>query len=74
MKKFILFGWFATSLFFISCNNSKNESDTHTHEDGSVHSDHDTIKPEQQEFNVGDTTVIKDTGSHTHDDGRKHSH
>jgi hypothetical protein len=72
MKKIILFGCFATSLLIISCNNTKKESGTHTHDDGSTHTDHDTTKPVQQEFNVADTTK-KDT-SHTHDNGDKHSH
>jgi hypothetical protein len=73
MKKIILFGCFATSLLLVACNNSKKESGTHTHDDGSTHTDHDTTKPAQQEFNVADTAK-KDTSTHTHDNGEKHSH
>ena len=54
-----------------SCSN-KTESEAHTHEDGSTHADHDTTKPDQQEFIVGDSTQ-KDS-SHTHTNGEKHSH
>ncbi len=54
-------------------NTSKSEG-THSHEDGSTHTDHkDTVKPVQQEFNVSDTTK-NDTTSHKHGDGEKHSH
>lgn len=60
--------------FAISCHtNSTNEPDTHTHDDGSIHTGHDTTKPVQQEFNVVDTTK-KDTTTHTHADGEKHDH
>ncbi len=72
MKKFILFGCFAASLLVVACNNTKKESGTHKHDDGSTHSDHDTTNPVQQEFNVADTAK-KDT-SYTHDNGDKHSH
>jgi hypothetical protein len=58
----------------IGCGNNA-ETKTHTHDDGSTHADHDTTKPKQQEFVVGDTTK-KDTAGkqHTHKDGKKHSH
>ena len=58
----------------ISCdNNTKNKS--HTHEDGSAHADHDTTKPAQEEFTVGDTTSKDTTGKeHTHMDGEKYSY
>lgn len=56
-----------------SCNNNSDSKNTHQHDDGSTHADHDTTKPVQQEFNVVDSTK-KDTTTHTHDDGKKHSH
>jgi hypothetical protein len=62
------------SLTMISCGNNTG-TNTHTHEDGSTHGDHDTIKPAQQEFLLGDTTGKDTTGKeHTHKDGEKHSH
>jgi hypothetical protein len=75
MKKAIVTAFIGmASLIMISCGNST-ESKTHTHDDGSTHPDHDTTKPAQQEFTVGDTTG-KDTTvkEHTHKDGEKHSH
>jgi hypothetical protein len=74
MKKLFISGCLAASLFIISCNNSTKKSGTHIHEDGSTHSDHDTAKPVQHEFNIADTSEKKDTGSHSHADGTKHSH
>ena len=74
MKKVLLISSICTALFFVSsCGNNNSQTDTHIHEDGSTHSDHDTAKPEQQEFNVNDT-LKKDTSVHTHKDGEKHSH
>lgn len=75
MKKILLGASLAIALTLaFSCNNnSKKEPGTHTHDDGSTHTDHDTSKPVQQEFKVVDTTK-KDTGTHTHADGEKHSH
>jgi hypothetical protein len=63
-----------TILTMISCSNNA-ETKTHTHDDGSTHAEHDTTKPAQHEFVVGDTTS-KDTTTkqHTHEDGEKHSH
>jgi hypothetical protein len=63
------------SLFVLlsSCNNNSETKNTHQHDDGSTHIDHDTTKPVQQEFNVTDT-IKNDTSSHSHDDGNKHSH
>ena len=56
----------------ISCNNSQ-DSNTHKHEDGSTHTDHDTTKPKQQEFKA-DSARKESTVEHTHDDSTKHSH
>ena len=62
------------SATIISCNNNT-ENKTHTHEDGSTHADHDTTKPAQEEFMIGDTTSTDTTiKEHTHKDGEKHSH
>jgi hypothetical protein len=75
MKKAIVIALIGIASFtVISCGNNT-ENKTHTHEDGSTHADHDTTKPAQQEFTVGDTTS-KDTtaNEHTHKDGEKHSH
>lgn len=73
MKRILFVTIMAIGFMFGACNNSSKE-DTHTHDDGSTHSDHDTTKPKQHEFKVSDTTNKKDTGNHTHDDGTKHSH
>lgn len=76
MEKLIFSFFFAgiTALAMISCDNNTGTK-THTHEDGSTHSDHDTTKPAQEEFVVGDSTS-KDTTAkeHTHKVGEKHSH
>jgi hypothetical protein len=78
MKKvFLLASALCTLVFFTACNDSA-EAGTHTHEDGSTHSDHaaDTAKPQQQEFTVGDSTTA-DTSvkeAHTHKDGETHTH
>ncbi|GEP97752.1 hypothetical protein CCY01nite_40120 [Chitinophaga cymbidii] len=47
---------------------------THTHADGSVHADHDTTKPAQESFSVGDSTKADTSKPHTHADGKEHSH
>ena len=74
MKKTIINAFIGiASLLMISCGNNT-ESNTHTHEDGSTHTDHDTTRPAQEEFIIGDT-LNKDTSKeHTHKDGEKHSH
>jgi hypothetical protein len=63
----------STIAIVYSCGNNSEKTGTHTHSDGSTHSDHDTVKPRQQEFNVQDTGK-KDSSTHTHKDGVKHSH
>jgi hypothetical protein len=78
MKKAIITALIGlASMIVISCGNSSNntETKTHTHDDGSTHADHDTTKPAQQEFTVGDSTASDTTAKeHTHKDGEKHSH
>ena len=73
MKKVLLISSICTALFFvISCGNNNSQTDTHIHEDGATHQDHDTTKPVQQGFNVTDS-VKKDSSAHTHENGEKHS-
>lgn len=82
MKQFFSIGILAMSLFVLSCNEAPKESGTHTHDDGSTHSDHDTTAPVQQEFKPGDSTAraadstaaVDSTKEHQHADGEKHSH
>jgi hypothetical protein len=79
MKKVFLFAHaLCTLVFFTACNDSA-EAGTHTHDDGSTHSDHaaDTAKPQQQEFTVGDSIMVDTTVKeevHNHKDGETHSH
>ena len=62
---------------------SSNKQDSHTHDDGSVHSDHsnnhEQTVPEQESFKVeADTTIVVDTvkaKTHTHSHNEHtHSH
>lgn len=76
-KVFLLASALCTLVFFTACNDSA-DAGTHTHDDGSTHSDHaaDTVRPQQQEFTVGDSTAA-DTSvkeAHTHKDGEPHTH
>ena len=74
MRKMLFVSSICAAMFFVSsCGNNNSKTDTHIHEDGSTHSDHDTTKPVQQEFNVTDS-IKKDTTTHKHDDGSTHSH
>jgi hypothetical protein len=79
MKKVALFAsTLCMLLIVISCTDQQ-AANTHQHEDGAVHSDHapDTVKPQQQEFVLGDSTGANTTTKdsvHTHKDGKKHSH
>jgi hypothetical protein len=74
MKNLFLIGSLFLCLTMTACNNNKEEG-AHVHEDGTTHSDHDTTKPVQQEFTVGDsTTVDTSTKPHVHEDGKKHDH
>lgn len=73
-KSFILGSLILLAIPFTACNNST-DSNTHIHEDGSTHADHDTVKPKQEEFIVGDSTRKDSTKKeHAHKDGSKHSH
>jgi hypothetical protein len=82
MKKMFFMGSICACLLtFSACTNSQSEpaTNTHTHEDGSTHSDHapDTVKPEQQEFTIGDTTQTDSSATqkvHSHEDGKPHFH
>lgn len=79
MKTFSSIVIFLLSIGFIACNDAPKSSNTHTHDDGSVHEDHatDTAKPNQQQFNTGDTTTLSADPSakpHVHKDGKKHTH
>ncbi len=74
MKKSLLLACISAFIITTSCNNNSAETkNTHIHEDGSAHKDHDTTKPVQQEFNVADT-IKKDSAVHTHKNREKHSH
>ncbi len=75
MKKIFFSGCLFVLLFsIVACNNNA-KTDTHTHDDGTTHAPHDTVKPAQEQFNVTDTTHKDTTGKeHTHKDGQKHSH
>ena len=73
MKKLLLLASISVIVLTTSCNNNAETKNTHTHEDGSTHAEHDTTKPAQQEFHVADTTK-KNTTTHPNADGEKHSH
>ena len=82
MKKTILSVALVALFYTISAcgDEAAKDAGAHTHDDGSVHSDHpaDTTKPQQQEFNVADSSAANaDTTKkteHTHKDGKPHSH
>jgi hypothetical protein len=67
------------AVFTYGC--SGNETDKHTHDDGTTHEAHDESKPHehtdslntQEEFTVGDTTKTEDHG-HEHPHGDDHNH
>lgn len=85
MKKFLLIATIA-SFVIVSCNNS--QSGTHTHDDGSTHTDcdHDQDSaehPSQETFEVEtdssydckhDSTAKEGEHVHTHEDGSEHTH
>lgn len=74
MKKLLCISSICAALFLISsCDNNNSKTDTHIHEDGATHQDHDTGKPIQQEFNVIDS-VKPDSSIHIHKNGENHSH
>jgi uncharacterized protein YcfL len=70
-----------TALMLSACSgNQRNEHghshDTHTHDDGTVHQNHDAEEPKQEEFSVSDDTLSKSNQpetEHTHD-GHEHPH
>ena len=72
MKKILLLAGISAFVLLTSCNNKSEANGNHLHDDGSTHTDHDTSKPVQQEFNINDS-IKKNTSTHTHD-GQKHDH
>jgi hypothetical protein len=64
-----------------SCsNNSSNNKDTHVHDDGTKHSNHDhktDETPKQEQFEVGNDTLKngeENNHTHSHDGGHDHTH
>ena len=76
MKKMLVIGsLYAVLLSLGSCTDNQSQEGTHTHDGGSTHADHDTTKPNQQEFNVSDSAQTDSSGKpHTHKDGETHTH
>jgi hypothetical protein len=65
MKKAVI-ALLASLFLFASCG-QKSEERTHTHDDGTVHADHETDTT-QEEFNAVDTTGhVHDSTTHDHD-------
>lgn len=59
--------------FTLGCTEKKAGSNEHMHEDGTVHEEHATDEPvEQEEFEVGEDTTAQET--HSHDEGSDHQH
>lgn len=75
MKKTILYAMICVAtLTTISCADTEDKN-THVHEDGSTHTNHDTVKPVQEQFSVTDTSSHSESDDeHTHGDGKPHSH
>jgi hypothetical protein len=80
MKK-ILFILAVTGLFFTSCGNKKkqNNSETHVHEDGTVHtndahSHEQDAKPQQESFEVEADDNEGQKHEHDGDAGHDHDH
>ena len=84
MKKIIYIA-VLSSFLFIACNNS--QTDAHTHEDGTTHTDcdheHEGNHSDQEVFEVKsdsthecthDSTIKEEEHSHTHEDGTVHEH
>jgi uncharacterized lipoprotein NlpE involved in copper resistance len=65
---------------FASCNQTTQKPGTHTHEDGSVHSDHaEQAVPAQESFVVTPDSLTVETDSlnkhdHDHEHGQSHTH
>lgn len=76
-KQFVLISFAALFLAACSSNQNKeqnNSDETHLHEDGSIHQNHeDTVK--QEEFTVTADTIQNqiDSNQHSHD-GHEHPH
>jgi hypothetical protein len=77
MKKLLVITMLLGGLF-TACTNQAKEENSHQHEDGSTHADHDAAQTptNQEEFSV-DTlrtdTTTKDS-SHSHEGGKEHKH
>jgi hypothetical protein len=79
MKNFISLVILIFSIGLSACSDTPENNNTHTHDDGRVHEDHaaDTGKPDQQQFNTGDSTALSADSlakPHVHEDGTEHSH
>lgn len=73
------------ALLFAACGNKSQEhahdgedahehaADTHEHEDGSVHDDHEDGEHSQEEFKVDSTTIKVEEHGHSHEDST-HKH
>ncbi|MFA9189176.1 hypothetical protein AAGV33_15105 [Flavobacterium sp. FBOR7N2.3] len=81
MKKLLL-SMAVAGMLFTACNGKKTEEHghdhtdgTHQHEDGAVHTNHETDSVAQEEFTVGkDSTATKEAHDHQHENGEKHDH
>jgi hypothetical protein len=60
MKKIFFSGCLSVLLISVGACYDNAKSNTHTHDDGTTHAAHDTVKPAQEQFNVADT-IHKDT-------------
>lgn len=76
MKKVLSIALLSVSVILFSCNQAEQKG-SHTHDDGSTHTDHtaDTTKPVQEEF-IAKDSLKTDTSSkeHSHEDGKNHAH
>lgn len=69
MKKIMLAMAIAIGLFAASCNNEKPAEGTHTHDDGTVHSDHEHNTDTTLKTAPADTVKTDTTDAH-----KGHSH
>lgn len=77
MKK-TFFALAIAGFIYAGCGNQSSENthehdgNTHVHEDGTVHENHDDM--EQEEFNPGDTSLINPDTAHQHVPGTESDH
>ena len=74
----------ATFIFFLTSCGTDSDTNAHTHEDGSIHADHDIDSmPAQETFEIEQDSVQLNTDSlnskedeqkHSHKDGKVHKH